>query len=483
MIDRIADFLSDLPKGKVTPGESPSEVRRLLGSGGLPAHGTAPGDLLKETTSNLFNHSLFNGHPRFFGYITSSPAPIGALGDLLAASVNQNVGLFSLAPLAHEIEAQTIRWIAEMIGYPVDCGGILVSGGNMANFVCFLAARKAKCSWDVRKEGFSSRKLKVYASTETHTWLKKAVDLFGLGTDAISWIPTDSDLRMDSRIVSKQIREDRKNGSLPFLIIGTAGTVSTGATDPLGELAAIAREENCWYHVDGAYGALAAVLPDAPADLKWMSEADSVAVDPHKWLYAPIEAGCVLVRDPKKLQDAFRFHVPYYQSGNFEGDEAINYLEYGPQNSRGFRALKVWLGLRQVGREGYQQMISDDIALAGELFKLVQSHPELEAYTYSLSIATFRYGPPELNPSDEATGKYLNTLNEALLNRIQKSGEAYLSNAVIKGNYLLRACIVNFRTSMKDIEAVPGIVVRMGRKLDTELRPNSLHISPRTTPR
>jgi glutamate/tyrosine decarboxylase-like PLP-dependent enzyme len=284
---------------------------------------------------------------------------------------------------------------------------------------------------------------------------------------------------MDTTVLRTQIQEDREAGDLPFLVIGTAGTVSTGAVDPLPELAAVCREYGLWFHVDGAYGALAALLLDeskaivVPADLRGIREADSVAVDPHKWLYAPLEAGCALVREPGLLRDAFSYHPPYY---NFDEDStaSINYYEYGPQNSRGFRALKVWLALHQAGREGYVAMISDDIQLAQELYRAVEAQPDLHAFTRDLSIITFRYVPPDLMPGSQEVERYLNALNAELLTRLQKSGEAFLSNAVIEGTFVLRACIVNFRTSLEDIEALPGIVVRIGREVDAAIRPAEL---------
>ncbi len=475
MVDRVADFLAALQKRErpVTYGESPTVIRDALGIGSLPPKGTDPKRMLERVADLLFDHSLFNGHARFWGYITSSAAPIGALGDLLAAAVNPNVGAWILSPMASEIEVQTVQWIAEMIGYPTDCGGLLVSGGNMANFVGFLAARKAKTSWDVRAAGIlggKGRTLRVYCSSETHTWIHKAADLFGLGTDSIRWIPTDEKLRMDTHALRKQIREDSERGDLPMIVVGAAGSISTGAIDPLPEIAGICREYGLWFHVDGAYGGFAAVLPDASADLKGLSMADSVAVDPHKWLYAPLEAGCALVRDPKALRDAFSYHPPYY---HFD-EEATNFVDYGPQNSRGFRALKVWLGLSQVGREGYVKMIADDIALAQELYRCVSKHPELEAIAQGLSITTFRYVPRDLKSGSEKTEAYLNQLNTELLTRLQNGGEAFVSNAVIRGKFVLRACIVNFRTTLEDVQALPSLVARMGKQVDEGIRPKGL---------
>jgi len=477
LVDRVAKFLGSLPGRRVTPGESPREIRAILGDSPLPERGTAAELLLEEAVQLLVEHSLFNGHPRFMGFITSPAAPLGALGELLAAAVNPNVGGWILSPMASEIEAQTIRWIAEMIGYPREAGGVLVTGGTMANFVAFLAARKAKAPWDARTHGLGgggSRRLRVYASTETHTWIHKAVDLFGMGLDSIAWVSANSDQRINTTRLREAIAADRAKGDLPMMVIGTAGTVSTGAVDPLAEIASIARDEGLWFHVDGAYGGFAAVAQNAPAELLNLREADSVAVDPHKWLYAPLEAGCTLVRDRNALRDAFTQYHPSYYELLRDTDGAVNFFEYGPENSRGFRALKIWLALRQVGREGYARMIGDDMRLAKALFELAAAHPDLQAFRQGLSIATFRYVPRDLQPGEKEVEEYLNELNCELLVRLQKSGEAFLTNAVIDGAFVLRACIVNFRTSLADIRALPGIVARLGDEADAVLRPKAL---------
>jgi glutamate/tyrosine decarboxylase-like PLP-dependent enzyme len=471
LVDRIADFYGTLHGRPLTPGETPAEIRALLGRSPLPATGAAPAALLAETAPLLFDHSLFNGHPRFMGYITSSAAPLGVLADLLAAAVNPNVGGWELSPVASEIEAQTVRWVAELVGYPADCGGLLVSGGNMANFVCFLAGRRAMLGEPVRTDGLPvDGRLRVYASAATHTWIQKACDLFGLGTDAIRWIGVDGGQRMRADALREQIRADRARGDRPIMVVGTAGSVSTGAIDPLGELAEICRANGLWFHVDGAYGAPAAVLPDAPEELRALALADSLAVDPHKWLYAPLEAGCVLVREPHRLSEAFGYTPAYYHFET-EGEEPpINYYELGMQNSRGFRALKVWLGLRQAGREGYVRMIGDDCRLAAALHRHVAAHPELEAVTLGLSITTFRYVPRDLRGQGAGAEEYLNTLNETLLARLKLGGEVFVTNAVLDGRFLLRSCIVNFRTTEADVAAIPGIVARAGRAVDAELR-------------
>jgi aromatic-L-amino-acid/L-tryptophan decarboxylase len=470
LVDRVADFLATLRNRPLTTGETPAEIRALIGRSSLPTSGDAPAALLAEATTLLFDHSLFNGHPRFMGYITSSAAPLGMLADLLAAAVNPNVGGWELSPVASEIEAQAVRWVAELVGYPTDCGGLLVSGGNMANFACFLTGRRAMLGESARSTGLGvTAPLRVYASAGTHTWIQKAADLFGMGTDAIRWIPTDGAQRMRTDVLRECLREDLARGDRPIMVIGTAGSVATGAVDPLRELAQICQAHGLWFHVDGAYGAPAAVLADAPEDLHALALADSLAVDPHKWLYAPLEAGCVLVREPERLGEAFDYTPTYYRFDT-QGDEPpINYYELGLQNSRGFRALKVWLGLRQAGREGYVRMIGDDCRLAASLHRHVGAHPELEAGTLGLSIATFRYVPRDLRGAGAAEA-YLNALNEALLGRLKTGGELFVTNAVVDGRFLLRACIVNFRTTEADVAAIPEIVAAAGRVVDAELR-------------
>ncbi|HEY8175623.1 MAG TPA: aspartate aminotransferase family protein [Gemmatimonadaceae bacterium] len=464
LVDRIADFLATLPDKPVAPALTPREMHARLGTtDSVPERGEDAAAIAKHAVELVIGNSTFNGHPRFFGYITSSASPIGALADMLAASVNPNCGAWSLSPVASEIEKQSVHWIADLIGYPTACGGLLVSGGNMANMVCLIAAIRAQAGWDVRQLGVAGgQSLRVYASAEVHTWLQKGADVCGLGTNAVRSVPVDETLAMDAGALERMIAEDRKAGHRPAVVIGTAGSVSTGAIDPLPQLAALCKREKIWFHVDGAYGAPAAVLPDAPAALRAMSLADSVAVDPHKWLYAPIEAGCSLVRDPEKLRNAFSFHPPYYRFEGDAEDPPTNFYEWGPQNSRGFRALKVWMTIRQVGRDGYVRMIRDDIALTRELCDLVRKQKELEMLTYSLSITTFRYVGAKSR--DE---KYLNELNAAILEKLQKDGSVYPSNAVIGGRFAIRACIVNFRTQSADVRALVEATVAAGRALDS----------------
>jgi glutamate/tyrosine decarboxylase-like PLP-dependent enzyme len=469
LINDITSFLESIHEFPVTSAPLPGFLNSKLPAH-FPATGTDPAEILRETWDLLIHNSLFNGHPKFWGYITSSPAPMGILGDLMASAVNSNCGAYVLSPVATEIEKQTIHWLGEWIGYPAG-GGIMVSGGNMANFIGFLAARRAKANWDIRKLGIipAMGKWRIYTSAETHTWVSKAADLFGLGLDAIQWIPVDNDQRMNVSILEQKLTDDKKQGLIPLMIIGTAGSVGTGAIDPLNEIAVICKKQDCWFHVDGAYGGFAAALPEFKKDFQGIELADSIAIDPHKWLYSPLEAGCTLVKDKSVLSDAFSFHPTYY---NFEGHEEpqTNFYEYGLQNSRGFRALKVWLTFRQLGAEGHAQLIRQDIALAKKLFELLNNEVEIETFTQHLSITTFRYRPKGLDANDDP--EYLNALNESILNNLQSGGKVFPSNAVLDGHFLIRVCIVNFRTKLSDIEELPKLVIQTGKRLDTQLRKN-----------
>ncbi len=464
LVDAVSDFLGTIREKPITRGETPAQLQKLLNSDKLAEKGTDPAALLATTTDLLIDHSLFNGHPKFLGYITSSPAPLGTLAELLASTINANVGAQILSPMATEIEKQTIRWIADFVGVSKTWDGILVSGGNMANFTAFLAARTAKAGKDFKAEGVSKKKLMVYCSRTTHTWIEKAMVLFGHGTNALRWIETEDDNRLRIPVLKNAIEEDLMNGHQPFMVVGTAGDVSTGVVDDLATIAVFCIEHDVWFHVDGAYGGPAAILPELKDLFSGLEEADSIALDPHKWLYSPLEAGCTLVKNPKHLIDTYSSHPEYYNFSKNEGIPARNFFEYGLQNSRGFRALKVWLVLQQLGRSGYVQLIREDIALSKLLFQLADQHPELEAVTQNLSITTLRYIPADID-AIENKEVYLNTLNETLLDALQIGGKVFLSNAVVKGAYCLRGCIVNFRTSEKDIEEIIEIVVQEGRAI------------------
>jgi glutamate/tyrosine decarboxylase-like PLP-dependent enzyme len=345
----------------------------------------------------------------------------------------------------------------------------------MANFTAFLAARTAKAPDSFKENGIagSCSNFLVYCSKSTHTWIEKAGILFGHGSNSIRWIETDAGNKMNIAVLEQTISEDLGKGYKPFMVVGTAGDVSTGAVDNLAAIAAICKTYDLWFHIDGAYGMPAAGVPDFKSLFEGFDQADSIALDPHKWLYNPLEVGCTLVKNTKHLTDTYSSHPEYYNFSKGEEDQAQNYYEYGLQNSRGFRALKVWLTLQQVGRKEYVKMIGEDIKLAELLFGKTTEHVALEAISQSLSITTFRYVPEDLQGDSGSKELYLNTLNETLLNTLQAGGEVFLSNAIVNEKYCLRACIVNFRTSRKDIEEIIHIVIREGEKVHRLLQEGS----------
>ena len=472
LVDDIAALLASMRERPVTSNATPEGVRAALPADRrLPEEGAELGDLVGSTFETLVPHSTYNGHPRFFGYITGSPAPAGMLADFLGAALNPNMGAWSLSPMASEIEAQAVRWVAELVGFPAGGDGIFVSGGNVANMLGFWAARAAKADWDVRGEGMRAESggvLRAYVPRGTHTWIEKAADLSGLGTESIRWVETDREGRVDLAALETAIEADAAAGDRPFMVVGTAGSVSTGVIDPLPALRALCDRHGLWFHVDGAYGAFAAAAPNAPDDLRGLALADSVALDPHKWLYAPAEVGCTLVRDPAALSRAFSYRPDYYR---FDGG-GHNYFERGIQNSRGFRALKVWMQLRQAGAAGYRRMIAEDIELALRFHAIADEHAELQALTHSLSITTYRFVPADLarRLDEPHVGAYLNELNRQIQDRMERDGRAFVSHAVLDGVHALRMCIVNFRTTLEDVQALAEISVELGREVDGQLR-------------
>jgi len=483
LVDRLAAFLESVPSRPGAPDLTAAEARARVGSDPLPQEGAPAEALLDSAAELLMDGCRLNGHPRSWGYVIGTPAPVAILADFLAVTVNPNMAAWHSAPVPAEIELQAVRWIAEFLGYPADCGGLLVSGGNMANFIGVLAARRARADWDLRREGLAapeSKRLTLYASKETHTWIEKAADLFGLGTEAIRWIETDAARRMDTAALRATLAADTRAGLRPFLLVGSAGTVSTGAVDPLPELAEIARAHDLWFHVDGAYGAPAVaaqgLVPEdlATPDLAGLRLADSLAVDAHKWLFVPLEAGCALVRNRQALHDTFSYRPPYYHYRDV-GDEVVHFHEYGPQNSRACRALKVWLALRRVGARHYAETIARNLRQSRRMAEILAGQADFETATQSLSIATFRYLPRDLRGrSDGPAADYLDRLNTELLMRAQRGQPLFLSNAILDGRFFLRACITNFRTRESDLAALPALLRPIGEELDRALRPAEL---------
>jgi len=432
-------------------------------------------ELLAYLREVVLERSMYPGHPRFYAYISGAGTVPGAVADLLAAGVNQNVGGWRLSPAATEIELHLTRWFAELFGLPGTAGGLIVSGGAMANFVGLKVARDRVAGWDVRGSGVAAGpRLAMYLSAEAHVVSDRAADMLGLGTEMVRHLEVDGDYRMRVDRLREAIRRDREEGHRPFAVVASAGTVATGSIDPLGEIADVCGQEDVWLHVDAAYGGPAVLAEDLRPLLSGIERADSISFDPHKWLYTPHSGGCVLLRDLRHLGESFVVHPTYTVADKDRTGWGLDLMEHGPQFSRGFWALKVWVSLLAHGRRAYAARISHDAELARYLGACVQERPEFElAAPVVLSIACFRYVPPDL-PEGAGREAYLNALNERLLTEIWLDGRVFCSNAVLGGRYLLRACIVNFRTEAEDVDALIDVAAELGSRLDQELRPAEL---------
>jgi aromatic-L-amino-acid/L-tryptophan decarboxylase len=398
-------------------------------------------------------------NPRFFGYVLGSGEPIAAAADLLASVLNQNVTAWRSGPAAATIEQVVIGWLAEAVG----CNGFvgsLTGGGSAANLMALAMAREARIPSNdngLRQSGT------VYASDQVHMSIPKAVALLGLGRHSLRSIPCDDQFRMHTDLLRQAIEDDIQNGKVPVAIVGTAGTVATGSIDPLNDLAAIAKSCGAWFHVDGAFGALAAIA--CPADFGGMNLADSLSLDPHKWLYQPLDCGCLLYRDRAAAQKTFSYTGDYAKSLLEDPVESFSFFEETFELSRRFRALKLWLSLRFHGLSAFRQQIENDLQMASHLERLVAETPDLERMApVPLSAVCFRFVPASISFGESE----LNDLNVKILNRVQLGGRVYISNATIHGRFALRACIVNHRTTRADVEAVTDEVVKVGHAILSE---------------
>ena len=478
LVDRIASMFERLPSRPATARRTAAQVAELLHPDALPETGTDALRVLERACDLLGEHSASTSHPRFWAYIMGAANPLGALADLLASAVNPPVTSFATGPLAVAIEAQTVRWLADLVGYPSGGSGVLLSGGSVANFAAIRTALQARAGWDVREMGITGErgaKLRLYVSGEAHASVISGARACGLGAVAVRSVAVDSLGRMKAAELERCLDEDVKSGGKPFMVVATAGTTATGAIDPLSRLAEICEERGCWFHVDGSYGGFATMSSEAPPELGAMARGDSLTIDPHKWLYIPADVGCLLTRHRAALRDAFRQEAHYYGENDEQralgGPEVLQFRDLGPETTRRFRALKVWVCLQAFGREGYARMIDDDIRLARRLFEVVTAERELEARTHHLSIVTFRYVPTDLSAQEPAHFDHLNKLNRAILAAMQSSGTAFPSHVVLDGDVLLRVCIVNCNTVLDDIEALPRQIIALGRTIDATLRP------------
>ena len=467
LVDRLG---RDLP---VARGEDSKSVRAAIAIE-VPSS-PLPLDEIEQYLRNFaFEHSMYPGHPGFLAYVSGAGTVPGAAADLLASGLNQNTGGWRLSPAATELEQYLGEWFAHKMGLPEGSTGFMVSGGAMANLVGVQLARLEKAGWDVRESGLrAGPQLVIYVSTETHVTVDRAAEISGLGRAGVRHVPTDAELRMDIAALRSAIEADRDAGRKPIAVVATAGTTGTGSIDPLDEIADLCEEFDLWMHVDGAYGGAAALTSDLAPLFTGIERAHSVGFDPHKWLYTPIAGAFVLVRDLDVLHDAFGLHASYIVEDPETTGWGDDMAFLTPNFTRPFSALKVWVSLLAHGWSAYERRIAHDVELTRYLEHLVREEPELELITpQRLSIATFRYRPPELS-ADSNNDQYLNELNERIMFDLEFEGKVYPSNAVVDGRFAIRSCIVNFRTEAEQMETLIADTIRFGRRRHAEMRVGS----------
>ena len=463
VVDVIARHLSELPGGPVFR-PVPTGVRQALAGATPPEEGLEPLEVLRRFEEQIEPYPLGNGHPRFFGWVNSPPVVIGVFAEALAAAMNSSCAGGNHA--ATYVEQESIGWLKRLVGFPESSMGLLLSGGSMATLTALAVARHAALGDAVRTDGLGRLSLPpvVYRTSEGHACIQKAVELLGLGTRCLRTIAHDPGHRMIPAALDAALAADRSAGMLPMAVVASAGTVSTGAIDPLDEIADVCERHRVWLHVDGSYGAPALLTARYHDQLRGMSRGDSVAVDPHKWLSIPVDAGAVLVRNAEAMRAAFSLVPAYLRTDGGPGGVGGPpwWSEYGFEQTRPFRALKLWMAQQQYGRAGYRNAIERDLSHADRLADRVRQRPELELRTSrSLSIVCFRYAPERLH----ADRPRLDRINEALMARLQRDGRAFLTGTVVDGVFWLRACFVNYRTSADDVDAVAPLVATLGAEV------------------
>lgn len=461
MLDESLDYLRDVGERRPwTP--MPAEVRSALGTEPLPRAGVGDEKAYDDFVSLVRPYPNGNIHPRFWGWVMGTGTPQAAMEDFLASVMNPNVGGFEQSPML--VEKQVVKWLAELMGFPATAGGILVSGGTMANVYGLAVARQKGAGFDVRAEGLQGTHptLLVYASTEVHGWLKKACELLGLGSASFRKVPVHEDFTVNVSAMAAMIAEDRAAGHRPFCIIGTAGTVQTGATDDLDALADLAEREKLWFHVDGAFGAMAALSRNLAPVLTGMDRADSLAFDLHKWGYIPFDCACVLVRDDADLVETFSMQAAYLTSETrgIMAQSGIHFADRGVELTRSFKALKVWMRMRSAGTETIGAHIARNVRQATYLASLIEAEPALELLApVPLNIVNFRFVTAG---RDDAA---LDALNREILIQLQEQGIAVPSGTVIRGRFSIRVAIANHRSTDADFQALVEAVVRIGTGL------------------
>ncbi|MDQ3952670.1 MAG: pyridoxal-dependent decarboxylase [Actinomycetota bacterium] len=470
--DLVSEFLERLPSLPVDRPRTIDETRTLAAPE-FPSEGWGDDELVAYLRELVFSASMYPGHPGFLAYIVGAGTAHGIVADVVAAAINQNAGGWRLGPGAVELELHLTTWFARRFGLPEGAGGLVTSGGSMANFIGLKVARDRALGLEARENGIAGAPLTAYTSSEVHFATTRAADMLGLGSAAVRQIRTDDRFKVDVGELERAIERDRHEGRWPFAVVATGGTVGTGAVDPLDEIAELCESEGLWLHVDAAYGGPAVLSDELRPLLKGIERAQSIAFDPHKWMYTPQSGGVVLVRDLQWLSDSFAAHATYVHEDKELTGRGIDFGMMGPQLSRSFWALKIALSVYAYGTRAYGERIAHDAALARYLAELVDEHDELELMApVELSICCFRYVPRELRGA--GADDYLDRLNERLMAAVQADGRVYFSNAVLRDRFVLRCCIVNFRTEAEHLERVVEVTAELGARLDAEMRPEAL---------
>ncbi|WP_457580360.1 pyridoxal phosphate-dependent decarboxylase family protein [Ensifer canadensis] len=458
IVDDAIDYISGVRDRRVWQ-DMPEAVRASF-DGALPQAPTPTGEVYDEVAGNILGYPMGNIHPRFWAWYMGSSNFTGALGDFVAAVQGSNLGGGNHA--AALMDQQVVNWFKEMLGFPTSASGTLVSGGSVANIIGLTVARNVKAGIDVRELGVAAieRPLRYYGSDQMHSCHRKAMETLGLGNQALRPIPTDAELRIDLAALRRAIAEDRAAGLKPACVIATAGTVNTGAIDDLQALATLAAEEDLWLHVDGCIGALIAIAPENRFRVAGIEKANSVALDPHKWLHAPFEAGCVLIQDATAHRKTFAV-TPEYLVATTRGLAAAPWLyDYGLQTTRGFRALKIWMSLKEHGIAKFGRLIDQNIDQGRYLSGLIEAEPALELVApTSINIVCFRYR------CEGKHGEDLKALNMEIMLRLQDEGTAVLSDTTVHGEHCLRVAINNHRTKRQDLKLLVDEIVRLGREI------------------
>jgi aromatic-L-amino-acid/L-tryptophan decarboxylase len=475
-VETVADYLGSIRERRLYPQTTSSQIRQQL-EPSLPEQGADFETLLDHFRDVIVASSRHNAHPRMLGYVQAPGTAIAAFADLLASMLNANLTAWRSAPAAVELERLTINWVKEILGYDATAAGLFVSGGSVANLAALAAAQRTKASEELVNKGVGALRqaMRVYISEETHHSVIKAAAVLGIGRDNVRAVKVDRRFKIVIDDLLAKITEDLKAGHLPFCVVANAGTVMTGAIDPLTEISEIARRFNLWMHVDACYGGFAAMTKSVRPLFHSIDKADSVALDPHKWLYLPVDCGCILYRDPEAAHAAFAQEAEYTRVIAQEADEAFAFWDYGPELSRRFRALKVWMTIKGVGIRALGEAIEKDLACARHFEQLVRASDDFEMLApVELSIFCFRYLPVRLKRAlvgaDESRRRKINneldSLNERLLVELQRDGSSYLSNALVRGRFALRGCVMNYRTTLHDMEILLSDLRRVVARIE-----------------